>query len=105
MCSRQSRTKWNRAKQRDICLRRHPLGRCRWRIIAHAIDQADGLQNHVAADFQTLYAQLVHRILNGVVKAIVVAVVDIDDIEARHAGAGKRIWSSSTAVVEAKKCD
>src|SRR6476469_3705609 len=70
-------------------LRWHLLRLWRWRIITHSVDEPDGFQNYVAADRQAFDTQLVHRVLHRVVKAVVVPIVNVDDIQHRHAGAGK----------------
>ena len=70
-------------------LRRNLLRRRRRRIVAHAVDEAYCFQNYVTADLQAFSTQLIHGVLNRVMEAVVVAVIDIDDIENRNTGAGE----------------
>src|SRR5579872_2476976 len=56
----------------------------------HLVEDADRLQDHRAADLQALGAQLIDRVLNRVVKNVVVSVINVDDVGAGHSDANKR---------------
>jgi hypothetical protein len=53
------------------------------------IDQPDRLHEHIAVDGQAVGADLVHGVLRGVVVAVVGAVVEVDDVDRRHAALDK----------------
>jgi hypothetical protein len=53
------------------------------------IDQPDRLHEHIAVDGQAVGADLVHRVLRGVVVAVVGAVVEVDHVDRRHAALHK----------------
>src|SRR5580704_11573617 len=53
----------------------------------HLVENAHGLQDHTATDFQAFDAELVHRVLDRMMKDVVVSVVDVDDVGTRHADA------------------
>src|SRR6476620_11389500 len=67
---------------RRVCLRRT-------NFLAD-IDQPDRFENYIAGDLQTLRAELVNRVLRGVVERVVVPVVKINDIGHRYAKFRKR---------------
>src|SRR5882672_12428421 len=50
-----------------------------------AIDHANGFQRGVTHNLQAPGAQLVERVLNCVVEDVVVAVVEVNDVDAGHA--------------------
>src|SRR5437899_2988010 len=63
-----------------------PLFRRQW---VHLVQDADGFQNYAARDFQTLRAELVHRVLGCVPEHIVIAIHKIDDVGGRHSALHK----------------
>src|SRR5438270_6383730 len=63
-----------------VCLRWNFLRPRWWRIVAHAIEQPDRLQDHIAADLEAFDAEFVQGIFGRVMKAVIVAVSSVDDI-------------------------
>ena len=53
------------------------------------VQQADSFKKNIAHDGQTFRAQLVHRILHGVVVRVPWAVVEVDNVSASHAALRK----------------
>ena len=52
-----------------------------WRWRSALVDQPDGFHEHVAVDRQAVRAHLVHRVLRGVMVAVVWTVVQIDHVD------------------------
>src|SRR2546430_5003261 len=95
--SRRRHTRFDCDWSSDVCssdlphsaLRTHasfPLFRRQW---VHLVQDADGFQNYAARDFQTLRAELVHRVLGCVPEHIVIAIHKIDDVGGRHSALHK----------------
>ncbi len=71
----------SRAKPRDL-QSSGPLVKC---FSLTLVEQPDRLQKHIAHDGKALRAQLIHGVLRSVPERILVSVIEIDNVGARHA--------------------
>src|SRR5207248_6421748 len=54
------------------------------------VEDLHAFENYLSYDLQALGGELIHRVLRSVVEDVAVAVIEIDQIQARHAALNER---------------
>src|SRR5580704_15907050 len=65
-----------------ICSSTPPLSDSKGKL--PLVQQPNRLQKHLAHDGEALRAQLIHGVLRGMPKSILISVIEIDNVSTRH---------------------